>query len=81
MPASYLHARSNQYLGSTLRVIPRTFRFLPGGTTPSKKAAEARLRFVGAITTAPAEDWDVVRSDKPECVGFVSIYVFVGILG
>lgn len=57
---------------------PRTFRFLPGGTTPSKVTG-VRLRLTDSVITA-VEDWAVVDPESLGfAAGFVSGYVLVGI--
>lgn len=60
------------------RMRPRTFRFLPGGPTPSK-TAEVRLRFIDSAATT-VEDWIVTGADGLDLAGSGSGYVFVGIL-
>jgi hypothetical protein len=57
---------------------PRTFRFLPGGPTPSK-AAEVRLRFKGSAATT-VEDSIVTGPDDLDLAGSGSSNGFVGIL-
>ena len=57
---------------------PHTFRFLPGGPTPSK-ATEVRLRFIGSAATT-VEDCIVTGPDDLDLAGSGSGYVFVGIL-